>query len=63
MKRQKMSSKEAINFVRKLRPYSIETWSQEECLEDYEKFLLTQNSSKDEERTTDHADIDWWNCD
>ena len=46
MKRQKMSSKEAINFVRKLRPYSIETWSQEECLKDYEKFLLTQNSPK-----------------
>lgn len=44
MKRQNMSSKEAMNFVRKLRPYSIETRTQEKCLEDYEKFLLSQNS-------------------
>lgn len=42
MKRQKMSSKEAIKFVRKLRPYSIETLPQEKCLEDYEKFLLNR---------------------
>ena len=44
MKRQNMSSKEAMHFVRKLRPYSIETRTQEKCLEDYEKFLLSQNS-------------------
>ena len=44
MKRQKMSSKDAINFVRKLRPYSIETRPQEKCLEDYEKFLLNNRT-------------------
>ena len=46
MKSQNISSKEATHFIRKLRPYSIETQAQEDCLKDYEKFLLTQNGQE-----------------
>ena len=35
----KMSAKEAIKFVRGLRPRSVETRTQEKCLDDYETTL------------------------
>ena len=46
MKIQNIPSKEAIHLIRKLRPYSIETDTQEECILDYEKSLLTQTSKE-----------------
>ena len=39
MKSKQMSAKEAIKFVRDLRPRSVETRTQEKCLDDYESTL------------------------
>ena len=43
MKNKHMSAKEATKFVRGIRPYSIETRTQELCLDDYEAQLSGAN--------------------